>query len=204
MRSLEPQRDHRAPVVWILASGSPRRFELLRAAGQRCFEVVPSRADESRGAGEEAFRYVTRVARDKAREVAARRPGVPVLAADTIVLVDGEPLGKPCDPADAAFMLDRLSNRAHEVVTAFVLLDASGTTIADRVVRTEVVFRPLGAEEIADYVASGEPLDKAGAYAIQGRGAAFVSRIEGSYSGIMGLPLAETADLLQRFNIPVL
>ena len=187
--------------MWILASGSPRRFELLRAAGQRCFEVVPSRADESRGAGEEAFRYVTRVARDKAREVAARRPGVPVLGADTIVVVDGEPLGKPCDPADAAFMLDRLSNRAHEVVTAFVLLDASGKTIADRVVRTEVVFRALGAEEIADYVASGEPLDKAGAYAIQGGAANFVVALSGSRSNVVGLPMEEVEEALRRAGL---
>jgi septum formation protein len=200
MRCLEPQRDHRRPATWILASGSPRRVDLLCAAGQR-FEAEASHADEARRSGEDALDFAARVARGKAREVAARRPGRAVLAADTVVIVDGEALGKPRDGADAAAMLARLSDRAHEVATAFVLLDPCGATLVERVVRSQVAFRRLGAQEIAAYVATGEPLDKAGAYAIQGGAAAFVVSLRGSLSNVIGLPMDEVEEALRRAGL---
>ena len=200
MRCLEPQRDHRRPASWILASGSPRRVDLLRAAGQR-FEAEASHADEARRSGEGALHFAARVAEEKAREVAARRPGRWVLGADTVVIVDGEALGKPRDGADAIAMLARLSDRAHEVATAFVLLDPRGATLALRVVRSKVVFRRLGAQEIAAYVATGEPLDKAGAYAIQGGAAAFVVSLHGSLSNVIGLPMDEVEETLRQAGL---
>jgi septum formation protein len=200
MRCLEPQRDHRRPASWILASGSPRRAELLRAAGQR-FEAEPSHVDEARRSGEGALRFAARVAVEKAHEVAARHPGRWVLGADTVVIVDGEALGKPRDGAEAIAMLARLSGRAHEVATAFVLLDPRGATLAQRVVRSKVVFRRLGVQEIAAYVATGEPLDKAGAYAIQGGAAAFVVSLQGSRSNVIGLPMDEVEEALRQAGL---
>jgi len=200
MRFLEPQRDHRTPARWILASRSPRRIELLRAAEQQ-FDVKPSDTDESRRPGEDALTFAARVAREKALAVAARNPGRPVLAADTIVIVDGEPLGKPRDRTHAAAMLASLSGRAHEVATAFVLLDARGTVAQARVVRSEVVFRRLDRDDIQRYVATSEPLDKAGAYAIQGKAAGFVSSLRGSLTNVIGLPMDEVRDALRRAGL---
>src|SRR5262249_14934801 len=197
-----------------LASRSPRRRELLKQIGVS-FESLLVREDMRRGAdvdetpvpGESAGIYVLRIARDKAasalRQIAQRAlPQKPVLAADTTIVFDDRIIGKPEDDQDAMRLLRSLSGREHQVLTAVVL--ALRDQVETQISVSSVWFRELGDVEIRRYVASGEPLDKAGAYAIQGRGAAFVTRIEGSYSGIMGLPLAETADLLQRFNIPVL
>lgn len=196
-----------------LASRSPRRRELLRQIGVT-FEIIPLReaprypadVDETPRAGEAPDAYVLRVAREKAqaavdimrvRRLAAR----PVLAADTTVVCDGAILGKPVDAAAAARMLELLAGRAHRVLTAVAV--TVGDVIDTRSSESQVWFRALSAEEIRRYVATGEPTDKAGAYAVQGCAAAFIIRIEGSYSGIMGLPLAETADLLRSHGISV-
>ncbi len=196
-----------------LASRSPRRRELLRQIGVT-FELIPLRegagrsadVDETPHAGERADNYVLRVAGDKAlaaaRIVAARRiiPR-PVLAADTTVVCDDEILGKPANADDAVVMLGRLAGRMHRVLTAIAV--ASEDRLETRASESQVWFRTLDAAEIRRYVATGEPYDKAGAYAVQGQAAAFITRIDGSYSGIMGLPLAETAELLRSYGIVV-
>jgi len=174
----------------LLASASPGRRELLDQIAVR-HEVAPMDVDETPRPGEAPEELVERLARDKA--VAARgraAPGQWVLAADTVVVVDGEALGKPADAAEAAAMLRRLSGRGHEVITGMALWRA-GETIRSRHVRTAVCMRPLSEADIAAYWATGEPRDKAGAYAIQGRGAAFVESIRGSCSNVIGLPLFE-------------
>ena len=178
----------------VLASASPRRRELLLQAG---IPHVTDAADvdETWWPGEAPAEYVLRVAHAKADAVAARHPrDCIVLAADTAVIVDGEPFGKPRDAADAARMLRRLSGRTHEVLTA-VVARRDGRAGA-RTVATRVTLRALADDEIAAYCATDEPYDKAGAYAIQGRAGAFVAHLDGSYSGTVGLPLCETAELL--------
>jgi septum formation protein len=182
-----------------LASASPRRRELLSQLGVD-FDVVPARVDESPRPGEEAPHYVRRVALDKGRTARAMRDGhaAPLLAADTAVVVDGDVLGKPRDREDAANMLARLSGREHEVLTAVAVLAATREEIALNC--TAVRFRPLDADEIDAYWRSGEPVGKAGGYAIQGLAAVFIAEIRGSYSGVMGLPLFETARLLSAFG----
>lgn len=184
----------------FLASKSPRRRELLRQLGV-AFEVIGLDIPEQRLPGESPEDYVSRVAREKAGagllQVAAA-PGALVLGADTEVVLEGEVFGKPADAADAAAMLRRLSGRRHRVVSTVWLLDAGREEHATSV--STVEFMPLDEAMIAAYVASGEPFDRAGAYAIQGRAGAFVRHLEGSYTGVMGLPLYETADLLRRFG----
>jgi septum formation protein len=182
----------------ILASASPRRAELLKAAGFE-FEVRVTNVDESPRAGESPREYVLRVARDKASaaqcpDEAGRDDRRVILAADTTVVVDGEILGKPIDDDDSRRMLSRLSGRAHEVLTGVSLRD--GTTERSSVESTAVWFKPLTDQEIAWYVASGEGRDKAGAYAIQGLGSRFIPRIDGSYSNVVGLPVATVQQLL--------
>lgn len=191
---------------FYLASRSPRRRELLTQAGFAYAELPAGAADvdETPRAGEAPAAYVLRVARAKAaaglRALAAGGfAALPVLTADTTVVIDGEILGKPDGVAQAREMLARLSGRTHEVLTAVALAGAAG--LADRISASSVEFRGIDEAEIARYVASGEPCDKAGAYAIQGRAAVFVRSIRGSYSGIMGLPLFETAELLGRLGI---
>jgi septum formation protein len=197
-----------------LASKSPRRRELLRQAGIH-FELLPLRAypldrrevDETPLPHEAAADYVMRIARLKA--AAAMRimltrhlPPRLVIAADTTVVLDGEIFGKPADAAEAASMLKRLSGRTHEVLTAVAA--ANTREAREALSRSEVTFRKLDESEIRQYVDSGEPLDKAGAYAIQGRAAMFISHLSGSYSGVMGLPLLETAQLIRDFETPTL
>jgi septum formation protein len=172
----------------------------LRAAGQR-FECVVSRIDEMPLPGESALGSAQRLARDKAHDVFTQRPGRWVLAADTIVIVDGQALGKPEDAAHASWMLGRLSGRSHEVATAFVLLDERGEVFVERVVKSEVVFRSLEPTEIAAYVASGEPFDKAGGYAVQGGGAKFVDELRGSRSNVIGLPMDEVECALRAAGL---
>ncbi|THF65037.1 Maf family protein [Pseudothauera rhizosphaerae] len=194
-----------------LASRSPRRRELLRQIGVR-FDVLAFRdgergedadVDEKPLGDEAAERYVERLALTKA-EAGMRRliwrhlPRQPVLAADTALEVDGEIVGKPACAEDAMAILRRLSGRTHRVYTAVAVSDGERTRCAVSV--SEVRFRTIGEGEIRRYVASGEPLDKAGAYGIQGRAAIFAEHISGSYSGIMGLPLFETAQLLETFG----
>jgi septum formation protein len=186
-----------------LASASPRRRELLSQIGVS-FQVVNVAIDESVAAGEGAVAYVTRLAEAKAG--AGRRhsdgeglPARPVIAADTAVIIDGEILGKPGDCEDALRMLTRLSGRTHEVLTAVALATVGG--LASRVSRSEVTFRPISAVEAREYWNTGEPCDKAGGYAIQGYGAVFVAGLHGSFSGVMGLPLFETAELLRQSGV---
>ncbi|MGI8876239.1 MAG: Maf family protein [Egibacteraceae bacterium] len=182
----------------VLASGSPRRLELLRAAGLDPLARPPD-VDEAPRPGEAPVPYVVRVARDKVRAV-PREDGEVVLAADTTVVVDGEPLGKPADAAHAADLLRRLAGSAHHVTTAVAVLDAVGG-LTESVVTTEVRMVALDDAAIAAYVATGEPLDKAGAYAIQGRAAALVERIDGSYTNVVGMPLVETLRLLAAAGV---
>jgi septum formation protein len=185
------------PPVVILASASPRRCELLTQIGIR-FEQQVADLDESRRDNEGVRDYVRRVALDKARAVRAAGATLPVLGADTAVAVDERVFGKPVDRADGLAMLRALSGREHRVLSA-VALAGEGESVAVSV--TRVWFRPLEEQEIGAYWSTGEPRDKAGAYAIQGRGAVFIERIDGSYSGVMGLPLFETAQLLKAAGI---
>jgi septum formation protein len=179
----------------ILASASPRRAELLASAGFS-FEVAAADVDETVRPGEDPRAYALRVARDKAEAVwtACRKSGNAVLAADTVVVAGGQILGKPVDANDAARMLKTLSGKVHEVHTAVVLVAESGEV--SEVVTTRVRVLPLSDDEIAWYIASGEPKGKAGAYAIQGRAARFIDRIEGSWSNVVGLPIAAVYRLL--------
>lgn len=189
-----------APEI-VLASASPRRRDLLSQVGVR-FAVVPSRAPEELLPGETPEEHVIRLARDKAREVASRSgvPGRWFIGSDTIVLRDGTILGKPRDAEDAAAMLRSLSGRTHQVLSGYCVLDrASGAEIS-RAVSTAVRFRELTPPEIAGYIATGEPMDKAGAYAIQGIGAFMVPSIEGSYTSVVGLPLCEVVEALEKLG----
>ena len=178
----------------ILASASPRRAELLRQAGFE-FEVDPANVDETVFPGETPGTYVARVARNKARIVARRHaPDAVILAADTTVVAAGEILAKPLDAADAARMLTLLSGTVHDVLTGVVL--TRDTVESVEVVRTRVHFIELTAEDIAWYIATGEADGKAGAYGIQGRAARFIDWIDGSWSNVVGLPVATVARML--------
>ena len=197
----------------ILASASPRRRELLSQAGFS-FEVHPTQIPEDPIPGENPVAYVTRLAREKAEAVyaeitkaaaseqrASAAPQVPqvVLGADTTVTLDNHILGKPSDPADAARMLRLLSGRDHRVITGVALVSANRTETAAEV--TTVQFLELSDQEIAGYVATGEPMDKAGAYAIQGRAARWIPRIEGCYFNVVGLPIALVSTLLKSIQL---
>ena len=186
-----------APPVLVLASASPRRRELLWQIGVPHVVSVAD-IDESVRAGEAPADYVQRLALAKARGI-WQRGSLPVLGADTAVVLDEELLGKPRGREEALSMLARLSARAHRVLTAVALVDGGGSLV--RLSDSEVEFRALEPDECERYWASGEPADKAGSYAIQGLGAVFVSRLRGSYSGVMGLPLFETALLLDHAGI---
>jgi septum formation protein len=183
-----------------LASASPRRTELLRQIGV-VHSILAADVDESPHPGERPVAYVQRVTAAKAAAGWDRSDGLPVLAADTAVVLGEELFGKPRDQSDGLAMLAALSGRTHEVLTAVALRTAQGLTTALSV--TRVTFRDIDALERQRYWASGEPLGKAGGYAVQGYAAAFITRIEGSYSGVMGLPLAETAALLSAAGVPI-
>ncbi|WP_263260388.1 Maf family protein [Pseudomonas sp. RIT-PI-S] len=183
----------------FLASGSPRRRELLTQIGVP-FTCVPAGIDETPLPGEAAEAYVLRLAAAKAAAGLAAAPAsAVVLGADTAVILDGQILGKPHDGGDAARMLAALSGREHLVLTAVALCTEARSEVL--CVGTQVRFRHIAADEIHAYWASGEPVDKAGSYAIQGLGAVFVEAMKGSYSAVVGLPLCETAALLSRFGI---
>lgn len=185
-----------------LASSSPRRRELLTQIGLP-FHIVPASIDETPESGESAQVYVERLARSKALaglNFLAQRADVCVLGADTAVVLDGRILGKPVDREDALAMLQALSGREHEVLTAVAVADRDRCEA--RVVSSRVTFREVSVEEAERYWETGEPQDKAGGYAIQGLAAVFVSRVEGSYSAVVGLPLCETSALLADFSIP--
>ena len=179
----------------ILASSSPRRQELLREAGI-IFQAHAPHINEDQLVGEQPLEYALRLAREKAQAVAQHYPQSYVLGADTIVVVDGEVLGKPKDPADAVRMLRLLSSRQHEVTTA-VSLVVPGTRTDTRACTTQVYFRKLAEDEIQQYVAGGEPMDKAGAYAIQGGASLWTDRIVGEFSNVVGLPLSLVTDMLR-------
>lgn len=184
----------------VLASGSARRTELLKQLGLR-FSVLVTDIDESRTATETPTEYVTRMAIEKALAGwEMSRAGLPVLGADTVVLLDDLILGKPANRAEAASMLRMMSGREHQVLSAVALALSSGHAQV-RLNITRVIFAEMPEDFISRYCAGDEPLDKAGAYAIQGQPGRFVSRIEGSYSGVMGLPLYETGCLLELAGV---
>lgn len=181
----------------LLASASPRRSELLRQVGI-AHQVRPVEVDETARAGEAPAEYVLRLAEEKARACWSRLPlaeRAPVLAADTTVALEGEIFGKPADRDEAVAMLSRLSGRTHQVHTAVAVIHADGS--AARVNTSSVTMRSITPAEMEWYWSTGEPADKAGGYAVQGRAAIFISHLSGSYSGVMGLPLCETWELLE-------
>ncbi len=187
----------KTPVRIILASQSPRRRELLAQIGL-AHEVRPADIDESVHPGEEPVPHCERLARDKAHTLALVHPDAVVIGSDTIVVIDGAILGKPRDAADAVTMLERLSGREHTVYTAVAVAQGGRTLSAVEAVRVQ--FRALTREQIDAYVNTGEPMDKAGAYGIQGFGATIVQRIDGDYFAVMGLPLGKLVELLVRLG----
>jgi len=183
----------------VLASGSPRRKQLLEML-HIPFRVIPPDVDEHVLPGEAPDRYVTRLSRAKAQAVAPRAPGDVILAADTTVVLDGTIFEKPTSPANAVEMLTRLQGRTHEVMTAVAV--AQDGKVEQALDVSRVTFRPADRATLEAYVATGEPMDKAGAYAIQGLGAPLIERVEGDFFGVMGLPLRLALDLLARFGRP--
>jgi septum formation protein len=183
----------------VLASGSPRRKQLLEML-RIPFRVIPPNVDERVLPGESPDGYVTRLSRAKAEAVAPRAPGDVILAADTTVVLDGAIFEKPASPAHAVEMLTQLQGRTHDVLTA-VAVELDGA-IDQALDVSHVTFRPVDRASLEAYVATGEPLDKAGAYAIQGLGAPLIERVEGDFFGVMGLPLRLALDLLARFGRP--
>ncbi len=177
----------------ILASSSPRRRELLAQAGV-IFDVHAADIDESRLPGEPATLYVQRLALEKAQAVLARFPHATILGADTTVALDGEIMNKPTSPADAARMLGSLASRTHQVYTGVAVVTSTAQRM--HLETTHVTFSAVEEVDLARYIASGDPLDKAGAYGIQGYAARWIPRIEGDYSNVVGLPLAATLRLL--------
>jgi septum formation protein len=182
----------------LLASQSPRRRDLLDLVGIR-HEVMPADIDESYLPGETPRAHCERLAREKAATIAARVPDALTIGSDTIVVIDGEVLGKPADEADAARVLRRLSGRSHTVLTA-VAVDWRGT-VRSAVEEVQVTFRELGDDEIRAYIATREPMDKAGSYGIQGYGATIVTRIDGDYFAVMGLPVQTMVQLIREVGI---
>ena len=191
------EKDIKSQV--ILASTSPRRQELLGLLGIQ-FETIPSRVEEFFFEGESPREHVLRLARAKAEEVAGQHPGRWVLAADTVVEIDGRVLGKPKDHREAEEMLRMLSQREHRVLTGYCILNSLSSQKKEGKVTTWVKFKALSAEEIRWYVGTGEPFDKAGGYAIQGRAAFMVEEISGSYTNVVGLPLSEVVEALQELG----
>ncbi len=181
----------------ILASSSPRRRHLLDEAGY-IYDAVSPNVDESHRNGETAYAYALRIAQEKALEVVAE--GAVTLGADTVVVYAGQALGKPRDAADAAQVLELLSGEPHQVMTGWALADSDGIIVSGVEV-TGVSFRELSRDQIEDYVDSGEPLDRAGSYAIQGGAAGFVAGIDGSYSNVMGLPIETLAIALAEVGV---
>ncbi len=183
----------------ILASNSPRRLTLLRQIGIEPL-VIPSHVPEDLKEGELPEDTALRLAVAKAREVAGKLQEGLVIGADTIVVIDGRQLGKPGDVEEAKNMLRLLSAKVHTVMTGLAVIEAQTNTVKSTIVRTEVRFKPITDAEIDAYVATGDPMDKAGAYGIQGRAAAFIEGIEGCYSNVVGLPLSELMDILKTFG----
>ncbi len=190
-------------TTFILASQSPRRSELLRQIGVS-FTVDPADVDEAVLPAETPEAYAVRVALDKARVASKRARTGMVIAADTIVVLDSTILGKPADGRDAERMLGMLSGKAHRVITGLVLMDSATGRTAARTAVTKVWFRTLSTEEITSYVSTHEPLDKAGAYGIQEKGALLVEKVEGCYFNVVGLPLSLFGEMLKDFGVELL
>jgi len=184
---------------FILASASPRREDLLRSVGLK-FKIIPAHVDETYINGETPHTHVKRLSRDKAMVIAKKYPQALVLGADTIVVIDGLILGKPKNKKQAREMLQQLSNRTHNVFTGFSLLCMSVNLSKTRVVRSAVQFKEITPDEIDWYVNCDEPYDKAGGYAVQGKGAYFIKAIRGSYTNVIGLPLCEVLEELKRID----
>ena len=184
----------------VLASASPRRAELLRLLGV-AFEIRPADVDEAPRPGEPPADLAERLAREKALATAATGGPALVVAADTVVVLDGALLGKPRDRAEAALFVGRLAGRTHEVMTGLAVRAIPEETLDSEVVRSRVTFAPMRREEIAWYAESGEGLDKAGAYALQGIGAVFVQGVEGSYTNVIGLPMERLYPSLVRYGV---
>jgi septum formation protein len=187
-------------MKFILASASPRRRELLASIGLT-FDVIPSHVPEVRGEGESPEEYVARLSREKAEAIASGHPSDWVIAADTTVLLGEELLEKPLDEADARRMLATIAGRTHIVYTGVTLQNLSHAWRETRIAESEVRMLPLSSEDIAWYVKTGEPLDKAGAYAVQGIGAMFIDSIHGSYTNVVGLPLATLFQMLRKAGL---
>jgi septum formation protein len=192
--------EHSKRGDFILASASPRRRELLAQLGLS-FIVVPSELQEINQSGMRPHMHATYYAEAKAKEVADRHPNKWVLGADTIVILGQEILGKPVDFSEASSMLSRLGGRSHCVITGICLVNASLEVVESEWVETKVFMKSLTLEDIEGYIRTGEPMDKAGAYGIQGIGGCLIQRIEGSYSNVVGLPLCETLELLRRHGV---
>ncbi|MBM4270688.1 MAG: septum formation inhibitor Maf [Deltaproteobacteria bacterium] len=184
---------------FILASASPRRVELLTLLGLP-FEIVPSDVEEAFLPGETPRKHVLRLSEEKARRISERYPEAWVMGADTIVIINGEVLGKPRTSAEAKDMLAKLSGQVHRVFTGFAVMRMRGDFIVSDAVESSVLFREIPEDEMVWYIRSEEPYDKAGAYAVQGMGAFFIKEIRGSYTNVMGLPLCEVVDVLKRIG----
>lgn len=182
---------------FILASASPRRRELLGALIPD-FEIIPSDIDEKALDGEAPEDHVLRLSREKALAVSRARPGRWVLGADTVVVVDGEMLGKPATPAEARKMLGMLSGREHTVITGFALVKEGEGVVVNEAVRSGVLFKDITEDEMEWYTATSEPYDKAGGYAVQGKAAFFIKEIRGSHTNVIGLPLSEVVDAMEK------
>jgi septum formation protein len=189
--------DSPTPPPLVLASQSPRRAELLGRLALP-FETLPADIDESYLSGETPSQHAERLSREKAQKIAAERPEALVIGSDTIVVIDGEVLGKPRDQEHAVQMLTRLSGREHEVCTGVAI--AHGNRVETGLARVKVRFRELDERTWMEYVATGEPMDKAGAYGIQGFGSAVVESIDGDYFAVMGLPVVLMLELIERFG----
>ena len=187
---------------FILASTSPRRIELLHLMGLH-FEVMPSQVEEAFMKGETPREHVLRLSREKAEKASSKHPDAWVMGADTIVLINGEVLGKPRTPEEAREMLRTLSGRIHTVYTGFTVTKKSTECIISSAIESSVRFREIPEDEIAWYIQSEEPYDKAGGYAVQGMGAFFIKEIHGSYTNVMGLPLCEVVDVLRGAGVIV-
>jgi septum formation protein len=185
--------------LFILASESPRRREILKSAGLS-FKIVPAHVNEDYIAGESPRQHVKRLARDKAMVIARKYPEAWVLGADTIVVIDGIILGKPKNKTQAKEMLKRLSGREHKVFTGFSITRIASKVFYTKVVKSAVKFKTITPEELDWYIACDEPYDKAGGYAIQGKGSYFIQSIRGSYTNVIGLPLCEVLEILKTFK----
>jgi septum formation protein len=183
----------------ILASASPRRRELLRSVGLN-FKTIPAHVDEDYSEGENPQQHVRRLAQEKAQLIAQKYPRAWVLGADTIVVIDGLILGKPKNKTQAKEMLKKLSGREHKVFTGFTLTQAASKVSRSDIVQSMVKFKKIGAAELNWYIACDEPYDKAGGYALQGKGAYFIKSIRGSYTNVIGLPLCEVLETLKKLE----